>query len=134
MTFTGYVKKFTPTSPLNDAYRADVAIKVTGKPVFAVSLATGPTDISASTGTLSPDFAAGTYLYTLAVATGTATVDITPTFATGTCTINGASATSEAATSVTLGAAGTVTEIEVIFKETGKGAKIYTIYAGRPSS
>lgn len=59
-------------------------------------------NLTFSTGTLSPTFSSSFYNYNLTVSTGTSSVNVTPTNSTATISVNGTTMTSGSATSVSL--------------------------------
>ncbi|HEY9060949.1 MAG TPA: phage tail tube protein [Pseudobacteroides sp.] len=143
LTFSGYVKQFKiGKAEPNGAIPFSGAIKISGVPTLGITLSNNITGMTLSgSGTWYPAFAAATsgvdkpYVYT--VLTGVSTVTVTPTFAAGICTItapNGQSqtvASGVASGAITLGAAGSVTTIDVTVKETGKSPKTYRINVAR---
>ena len=133
-TFTGYAKSFEVVSDKANALIANIGVKVTGVPTFAYTTSGGLTDLSPDSGTLVPTFANTTYTYVLEVVTGTTTVTFTPTFGAGTTTINGSAVTTGNSIEITIGAAGSVTEVAVINQETGKKPVTYTVYVSRAAS
>lgn len=105
-------------------------LKITGKPVLAVTASNNITVLALTTATAYPTFAAGTYDY-VATSIG-ATMTVTATFAAGTCTLTANGLDQEltstvASSAINLGAIGTRTVITLVVQETGKTAKTYTI-------
>ena len=130
-TFSALVTAFEIGSMTQEGTMTfSATLKVTGKPVLAITASNNLTDLSITTATLYPAFAAGTYEY---VATSTVdTCTVTATFVAGTCTLtaNGASQTltsGVASSTIDLGSDGDMTEIVVKIQETGKTVKTYTI-------
>ena len=105
-------------------------LKVTGKPVLAITASNNITALTITTATLYPAFAAATYIYE-ATSTGTS-VTVTATFAAGTATASNGTSTvaltsTVASSALALGSINTVTTITITVTETGKVPKIYTI-------
>ncbi|HUT68656.1 MAG TPA: phage tail tube protein [Dehalococcoidales bacterium] len=137
-TFNALVTAMDFAHPHEDKLSFSATLKVTGKPVLAITASTGLTtpffSISESA-VIIPAAAAATYEYVATVLTAVTSVTVTPTATAGVITVDGnVVATGEASSAITLGAAGTVTEITVIVKETGKTAKTYTIWLARAAS
>jgi predicted secreted protein len=136
------VTAFEPTHPYDGKLGFTATLKVTGKPVLAVTLSTGMSALSGieeNAGgaiTFLPTFAIGTFAYTTSVNTASSYIKLTPTAASHTITIsNGTSdqtVTSGAQSGeIDLGAAGTITTVTVKVQESGTVAKTYTIYVTR---
>jgi hypothetical protein len=135
-TFSGY-----PTAckigdaPVDGKIPFSATIHPTGKPTFAVATSAGLTTtffaISESA-VITPAPANDTYTYVATVLTGITSVTVTPTATAGTITVNGNTvATGEASSAITLGAAGSVTEITIVVTETSKAPVTYTVYVSR---
>lgn len=135
-TYAGeaYITDFPKSAPHKDAVAIDVSFKGSGELERTTATSGGLTDLVPDTGTLNPDFANDTYTYVLEVITGTTTVGITPTFGGGVTTVNGSAVDTGNEIEVTLGAAGSVTPVVVINKETNKRPVSYTIYISRAAS
>jgi len=131
-TLTAICTAFEPTFPYDGKLGFTASFKATGKPVLAVTAATGPTDILVTgsvAGALAeiPTYAAGTYSY-IVDTTADATVTVTVTAAGATSiTVNGNTVTSGVASSAIDLTPGAITTITVIVGETGKVNKTYTI-------
>lgn len=140
LTFTAYVEEFSVgEADINGKIPFSASLKISGKPTLGITASNNLSNLVASAGTFVPVFAAATYNYVLDVITGTTSITLTPTFAAGTCTITCGSssqnvATTVASSAITLGAAGTMTDITVSVKETGKTAKTYTIHVARAAT
>jgi len=137
-TFNALVTALDLTNPYDDKSAFSATLKISGKPVRAVTASTGLTDpyftISESA-VIVPAAAGDTYTYVATVLTGVTSVTVTPTATAGVITVDGNTvATGEASSAITLGDAGTVTEITIVVKETNKTAKTYTIYLTRAAS
>ncbi len=135
-TMQAYVTAFTAGDATPEGIVPWTAtISITGKPVLGVTASDGLTtpwfsiDESA---VISPSPAGAVYVYVATVLSGVASVKLTPTAAAGVITVQGnIVATGVASSSITLGAANTVTLITVIVKESLKSAKTYLIYVKR---
>jgi len=138
-TFDAWVSSRGGASPdKNGPISFTLTLTITGVPVYAATASTGLTDpwfaISESA-VVVPDEAGDAYEYVATVLTGVTSVTVTPTATSGVITIDGnVVATGEASSAITLGDAGTVTEITIVVKETGKTAKTYTIWLARAAS
>lgn len=134
LTFYGTVKTFDHVVE-DQILRISSKIKVSGEPTFSSTMS-ALTGLATSTGSLFPGFAADKYKYVVDVVTGTTSLNVTPTQAAegAAITVNGTTVTSGSAQSVTLGAAGTLTDITVVVKEVSKAAAIYTLTIKRASS
>ena len=129
-----YITDFPKSAPHKDAVTIDVTFQGSGELERTTAVSSGLTDLETDTGTLVPDFANDTYTYVLEVITGTTTVEVTPTFGAGATTVNGSAVDTGNAIEVTLGAAGSVTPIVVVNKETNKRPVTYTVYVSRAAS
>ena len=110
----------------------------TGKPILAIGASVGLTttffSISESA-VIVPAPSNDEYEYVATVLTGVTSVTVTPIATAGVITVNGnVVETEEASSAITLGAAGSVTDITIIVTETGKVAKTYVIHVARASS
>lgn len=138
---TALVTGFEFGAPVEDKLSASVTLKGTGKPTGLES--TLSAGLSTLTGEDSaegalvffPTFDIDTLQYVVSVATGITSVVLVPTGAGHTITVNGntVASGSESGT-ILLGAAGTITNIEIIAKETGYVPKVYTIAVARAAS
>jgi predicted secreted protein len=130
-TFTALVTKFAVRPPMDGIVTFASELKISGKPTLGITASNDCTDITCTTGTLLPAFAAATYDYV--VTTTGATVTFTATFAAGVCTlkVNGAAAqtltTTFASSEIDCGDAGDVNEITIEVAEANKTAKLYTL-------
>ena len=116
-------------------------LTVVGKPTLAVTASTGMSALTGidSTGaiTLLPTFAIGTYAYTTTANTAATWVKWTPTAASHTITITSSLGASEVVVSTNQSGAMTVTDaaittFTITVQESGKSAKVYTIYVSTP--
>jgi len=137
-TADAFISAFDFQHPFDDKLSFTATMTITGKPVLAITASTGLTTtffaISESA-VIVPDPAGDVYEYVATVLTGIESVTVTPIATAGVITVDGnVVATGEASSAITLGAAGSVTEITIIVKETGKTAKTYTIWLARAAS
>ena len=129
--FSGFVTSFSTEAPHDGKVPVEATIKVTGKPSLDIGASTDLTLLTASVGTFIPAFLGSKYEYVLNVITGTTSITLTPTGA-GVITVNGnVVASGVASSAITLGGAGSITEVIVTAKETGKVAKRYVISVAR---
>jgi hypothetical protein len=138
-TFTGYITSIKfGDAPVDNAIPFSATVKPTGKPTLATSASTGlttPFFAMSESAVIVPDPANATYSYVATVLTAVSSVTVTPTAASGTITVDGNTVTSgEASSAITLGSAGSVTDITVIVTETNKSPKTYTIHVARAAS
>lgn len=92
------------------------------------------TALALANGTLTPTFAAGTYLYSCAISTGETATAITATFAAGTAKVYVDGVYSHALTTEVAGSSISIPDganklIEIVVQESGKSPKTYTILA-----
>ena len=137
LTFTAWVKAFNLTGEITPegALIFKATLRITGKPVLAVTASTGlttPFFAISESAVINPAKAGTTYLYSASVLTAIASVTVTPTAAAGVITVNGnVVATGAASSAITLGAAGSITTITIVVTETSKTAKTYVIHLTR---
>jgi hypothetical protein len=112
-------------------------LKISGKPVLAIGTSDGLTTdffTLSESAVISPDPANDVYDYIATVLTAIESVTVTP-HGTGVLKVNGSVvATGEASTAITLGEAGTITDITITQTDTGKVAKTYKIKLFRAAS
>jgi hypothetical protein len=133
LTFYGTVKSFDHIVE-DQILRISSKIKVSGAPTFSATKS-ALTGLTMTDGTnnqaLQPLFNAEKYKYVAVVDTGDTQVKVMPVQAAAgtTFTVNGVAVTSgnTGAVMTDLGAAGTITVVDVIVKETDKAATIYEI-------
>ncbi|SHH86571.1 phage tail tube protein [Desulfosporosinus lacus] len=133
-TFSAFVKGFElDDAEVEGKMGFKATLKVTGKPVLGITAAPNLTALVVTTGTLIPAFAAGTYEYVAYILTGVASVTITPTCATAdSITVDdNVVATGVPSSAIALGAAGSVTTVEVVTTDAGKADTKYTIHLTR---
>jgi hypothetical protein len=141
LTFSAVGTGFEPSFPYDDKVGVSGKLKITGKPTLYTTLSTG---ISAMTGieenagaalTITPTVAAGTYAYACTVNTASDWVKLTVTATSHTVYIQGvAETTAVQSAEVTLGAAGTTTDVLVMVYETSKSPRLYTLTVTRPAA
>jgi len=122
---------------VGDKVPFSATLKISGAATLAIGTSDGLTTdyftISESA-VVFPAAAAAKYDYIATVLTGVTSVTVTP-HGTGVLMVNGAVvATGEASTAIALGAAGTITDIVITQKNTGKVAKTYRIKLFRAAS
>jgi len=144
-TFTALVTRFKPSDfPMDDAQRFSATLKITGKPVLAITASADITalSIAATSGAiaLSPDLEAAVYTYGCTVATGDAFVNLTITDATAASIKVTALGVEWNLTSavqsgnIVIGAADTITDIKIEVTDTGKVTTVYHLYVVRPAA
>jgi hypothetical protein len=116
-------------------------LRISGKPVLAITASADATTIAVSVGTLNPAFSGSTYEYVDPVVTGTGSLTFTVTDATAVITLHNSftDGTSTLTTGVasaaqSLGAAGTVTTFTITCTDSGKVAKVYVVYVSRAAA
>lgn len=131
--FQGLITKIkVGDNPTNDGIPFSATIKVSGKPTLTIARSTGLSAMTLTGATLIPAFAAATLEYVATAAQATSSVKVTPTAGAGVIKVNGTIVTSgQASGDVTLGAAGSITNVVVEVKESDKAAKIYKIKVAR---
>jgi predicted secreted protein len=147
-TFTGYIVSFEITGFAIDGSLEFIAeIAITGEPTLALTASgglTGLTGVEENAGgalDFIPNFANGTYIYTVAVNTASTYIKFTPTAASHTITIlNGYdSSTTTVATGnqsgeLDLDAANTVTKFTITVTESTKVSVVYIVYVTRAAA
>ena len=138
LTFSALVTEFGIGGfAVGDKVPFNATLKISGAATLAISASDGLTtpffEISESA-VISPDASAAEYDYIATVLTAVTSVTVTPTGG-GVLTVQGSTvATGEASTAITLGAAGTIKDIVITQKNTGKVAKTYRIKLFRAAS
>ena len=119
----------------------EAELEITGQPLLSITASVGLTTpwFSVDVGDIVPAPAGATYTYVVDIPTGETEIVITPTAAAGVITItaNGVSQvveTGHASTAIILGDPGTVIEATISVKETGKTAKVNTLYLARAAA
>jgi len=137
-TFNALVTNTTiGNMPIDGAVPFSASLTITGKPVLAIAASNNITVLTVTdnvgAATLLPAFAAATYSYVVTTAAAAVTYHINATFAAGVCTIvDGNGGTQTVLTTVNsseiavTNAGFHITTVTV--KETGKMAKVYTLY------
>jgi len=137
-TFDAIVTAFETNAPFDEKASFSATLKISGKATLNVTASTGLTDpwfVVSESAVVTPDEAGDTYFYVATVLTGVTSVTVTPTAAAGVIKVNdNVVATGEASSAITLGAAGTNTEITVTVKETNKTTVTYTIWVARAAA
>lgn len=130
LTFYGTVKTFDHIVE-DQILRISAKVKVSGAPTFSTTKS-ALTGLTATGEVLQPTFGATTYKYICQIATGDTNIVFVPVQAAAgaTITVNGVSVASGGNGTVTVGAAGTITEVDIVVKELNKAATIYhvTVY------
>lgn len=146
-SFNGVVSSFK----IGDMVTADkipfsATIKVTGEPTLAITASTGAATITGveenggAALTFLPTYAIGTFTYTTTVNTASDWIKLTVTAASHTIYVSIDDGDETLLTTgvqsgeLTIGAAGTVTKVEIRVYESAKTAKTYTIYVSRPAA
>lgn len=140
-SFSAIAKGFTPDFPYDDKIGVSGSLQVTGKPSLLTTQSTGMsglTGIEENAGaalTITPDIAVGTYAYTCSVNTASTWVKLTPVAASHTIYVQGTAVISgEQSGEVTLGDAGTDTDVLIVVYETSKAPRLYTLTVTRPAA
>lgn len=136
-SFNAYVTRFkVSAAPINGKLKFSATLKPSSKPNLTTVIASALTALVVTTGTLVPAFAGGTIQYVVNIATDQTTVTVTPTCAAAdSITVDGVVVASGVASgAINLGAAGSITECEVIVYETSKAPKKYTLLLTRAAA
>jgi len=138
--FSAVVLKFgvTPFTAKGDAVGFEVTMKISGAVTLNETLSAGlttPFFVFSAAG-LNVPVASGTPgTFVNNQATGATSVTLTPTATAGVITVNGAVvATGAPSSAIALGAAGSITDVTIVVKETGKVSKTYLIHVARASA
>ena len=138
LTFSALVTEFGIGGfAVGDKVPFNATLKISGAATLAISASDGlttPFFAISESAVISPAPSATKYDYIATVLTAITSVTVTPT-GTGVLTVQGSTvATGEASTAITLGAAGTIKDIVITQKNTGKVAKTYRIKLFRAAS
>lgn len=144
-TFSALVTKFKAADfPLDDAQKFSATLKISGKPVLAITASSDITAlaIAATSGAiaLSPDITASVYEYGCTVATGDAFVNLTVTDASASTIVATALGISWNLTTtvqsgnIVIDDADTITDITIVVTDSGKVSKTYHLYVVRPAA
>jgi predicted secreted protein len=138
LTFSALVTEFGIGGfAVGDKVPFNATLKISGASTLAVSASDGlttPFFAISESAVISPAPSATKYDYIATVLTAVTSVTVTPTGG-GVLTVQGSTvATGEASTAIALGAAGTIKDIVVTQKNTGKVAKTYRIKLFRAAS
>jgi hypothetical protein len=142
-TFDALVTSLEFKEPLEEQLGFTATLKVSGNPTLGITLSTGMsamTGIEENTGaalTFNPTFAIAKFAYAVAVNTASDWIKLTPTAATHTIVVSNGTdeqivSSGNQSGEIALGVAGTLTTVTVTVQESGKVAKVYTIYVSRP--
>jgi hypothetical protein len=135
LSMSSICTKFKPVTPMDgSAASFEATFEVTGQVAFTTSSSTGLTTpfFTVADGTIVPAAANDVYTYAVSVAAEVSTTTITPTAEAGTITVDGNTVVSgEASSTVTLGAAGSLTTATIVVAETGKSPVTYKLYIAR---
>lgn len=141
-TFDAIATAYEPSYPFDGKLGFTATLKVTGKPVLAISTTANSSALSfidsVGAKTPIPAYAVGVYVYTLTIASASGWIKITTTHATAASIIATALGvehvlqTTVQSEQILVGAADSVTPVTIDYKETGKITKRYTIYVQRP--
>jgi predicted secreted protein len=131
-SFTGFITNIKiGDAPIDGAIPFSATIKPTGKPTFAVATSAGLTNpffTLSNDAVLAPAASSTVYDYVATVLTAVDSITVTPTASAGTITVNGSTVVSgQASSTITLGAAGSITVVTIVVTETNKAPKTYTI-------
>jgi len=134
---TGFGNSF----PMDDKISLTGTLKVSGKPLMYLTQSTGISALSGIEQTdttaleIAEDIAAGTYAYTCTVDTASDWVKLTVTAASHTIYADGvAQTTTVQGDEITLGAAGTTTDILIMVFESTKSPRLYKLTVTRPAA
>lgn len=138
LTFSALVTEFGIGGfAVGDKVPFNATLKISGAATLAISASDGlttPFFAISESAVISPAPSASKYDYIATVLTAVTSVTVTPT-GTGVLTVQGSTvATGEASTAITLGAAGTIKDIVITQKNTGRVAKTYRIKLFRAAS
>jgi len=137
-TFKAIVTAFECSEPYDNKASFTATLKICGKAELGVTASAGlttPFFVISESAVVTPDEAGDVYLYVATVLTGVTSVTVTPTATAGVIKVNGnIVATGEASSPITLGDAGSNTEITITVKETTKTIKTYTVWVARAAA
>jgi len=144
LSFEAYAKGFALAYPYDSSLGVSGSLIVTGKPTLlttqttGISGLTGKKDGGTNSGdalTIAEEVAADTYTYTDTVDSDTTGVKLTVTAASHTIYVQGSAEESGVETdAISLGAAGTDTDIFIVVYETSKSPRLYTLTITRPAA
>jgi predicted secreted protein len=141
MSFSALGKGFDMSFPFEDKASVSGTLQIAGKPTLLTTQSTGMSGLTGIEQTetaalsISPAIAVGTYAYTCSVNTASTWVKLTPVAASHTIYVQGtAVATGEQSGEITLGAAGTTTDILIVAYESSKSPRLYTLTVTRPAA
>lgn len=137
-TFTAFVTAIKVADfAVKEKVPFTATLKVTGKPTLAMSASAGlttPFFALSDEAVIVPVVSGDVYEYVATVANTVASVTVTPTATAGVITVNGNVVVSgQASSAISLGAAGSITDVTIVVQEAGKIAKTYTVKVVRAS-
>ena len=137
-TFSAFITALEiGTNAIDGAIPFTATVKITGVPTFATATSAGlttPFFAISESALITPAPANAVFSYVATVLTGIASVTLTPTATSGVIKVNGnIVATGVASSAITLGGAGSNTEVIVTVTETDKAPLTYTILVARAS-
>jgi|GEM_PF-384955 len=146
-SFNAWVKAVDFSKLNDDPMTIGFTLTITGQPTLGMTASTGMSNLTGieenAGGALDfiPNFAIGTFTYTVAVNTASTYVKFTPTAASHTITIlNGYDSTTATVVTgnqsgaLTIGAANTVTKFTITCYEANKAPKTYIVYVTRAAA
>ena len=141
-TVTAICTSFELTHPHDDKIGFSATFKITGKPVLAVTQSANSSALSfvdsVGAKTPIPAYAAGTYVYSLTIATASGWVKVTTTHATAATIVATALGVDHVLTTtvqseqIAVSAADSVTVLTIKYTVSGQIPVTYTIYVQRP--
>lgn len=141
-TFDAICTSFELTHPDDDKIGFSATFKISGKPVLAVTVSANSSALSfidsVGAKTPIPAYAAGTYVYSLTIASASGWIKVTTTHATAASIIAEALgvkhvlATTVQSEQIAMSAADSVTVLTIKYTVAGQITKTYTIYIQRP--
>jgi len=141
-TFDAVVTAYEPTHPFDGKLGFTATLKVTGKPVLAITASANSSALSfidsVGAKTPIPAYAVGVYVYSLTIASASDWIKITTTHATAVSiiatalTVKHVLQTTVQSEQIIMSAADSVTVVTIDYKDAGKVTKRYTIYVQRP--
>jgi len=128
--------KFKLVTPMDGASASfESSFEPTGVVTFTTETSAGLTSpffVVSNDGVVAPTAASDVYNYVVTVLTGVTSVTITPTASAGVIKVNGSIvASGEASSAITLGSAGSVTDVTIMVTETNKSPKTYVLHVAR---
>ncbi len=141
LSFSAIAKGWDTSFPADGKMGVSASFKVTGKPTLLTTQTTGISNMTGieETGgaalSITPAIAVGTYEYACSVNTASTWVKLTVTAASHTIYIQGTSvATGVQSGEITLGAAGTTTNVWVLAYESATSPRLYKLAVARAAA